>query len=81
MSDDEIIAVVQAHKAGQKIQSVYHGNHDWKDCADNDPSWNFPTYDYRVKQEQKRLWLQYCGNGMWQEKFEGQGTHFIEENK
>ena len=53
MTDDEIIAVVQAHKEGKKIQISVKGSGDW--CFfDGDPSWNFCTCDYRVAPEPRK---------------------------
>jgi len=57
MSDDEIIAVVQAHKDGKQIQ--YRGlspYHQWHNCRDNSPLWNFPDLCYRVKPEPLECW-------------------------
>lgn len=42
-----MIAVIQAHKEGKKIQGWGKGSDEWKDIPD--PSWNFDICDYRVK--------------------------------
>ena len=86
MSDDQILEVVQAHKEGKKIQVLaIHSDLGWQNC--DSPSWDFARTNYRVAPEPRKpreLWLQECtradgtGNGLWQEKFEGLGTHFRE---
>ncbi len=50
MTDDEIIAVVQAHKEGKPIQSRHMNDPYWM----NNPTefqWNFGVYEYRVAPE------------------------------
>ncbi len=38
MTDDEIIAVVQAHKEGKQIQwRIYEQDSEWVDCKKNEP--------------------------------------------
>lgn len=50
MTDDEIIAVVQAHKEGKKIQWRFCcGEQQWKDMTIHD--WDFQRNDYRVSPE------------------------------
>jgi len=68
MSDDEIIAVVTAHKEGKKIQvrSKLPGHHDWNDCA-NDPGWAFDNLDYRVAPEPQAI---YCEASVSQKRAE-----------
>jgi hypothetical protein len=58
MSDDEIIAVVQAHNEGKAIEwrpKNWKGdtNSEWKldDRGPREPDFNFYSYDYRVKRE------------------------------
>lgn len=53
MTDKEIIAVIQAHIEGKQIQFRYENSLEWLDCTDNKPSWDFSSYDYRVKPESK----------------------------
>ncbi len=50
MTDDEIIAVLQARKEGKIIQtrSHFHPLEGWQDCT---PVWDFYQNDYRVKPE------------------------------
>jgi len=58
MTTDEMIAVLQAHKEGKKIE-VYHGSPlMWEACAEQ-PPWNFGMYDYRVA---PREWWVYIDN-------------------
>lgn len=52
MTAEEIIAVVQAHEAGKKIQFREHGEVDWTDTEK--PCWNFDMFDYREKPEEKK---------------------------
>lgn len=48
MTHGEMIAVIQAHKNGERIQ--YRPRHfdEWDDCV-IDPGWNFMDFEYRVK--------------------------------
>lgn len=50
MTNDEIIEVVLAHKRGRRIQ-FRNERWDWTDCANNQPSWEFSSTDYRVAPE------------------------------
>ena len=44
-----MIAVIEAAKEGKKIQSK--PKHSLVEYADTKPTWNFDTFDYRVKPE------------------------------
>ena len=56
MTHDEMIAVIKAHKDGNKIQSTPLSVHSlWGD--DDSPMWNFALMDYRVKPEPLERWL------------------------
>lgn len=60
MTDDEIIAVVAAHKAGKRIQirpkkSYKNGSEGW--CDANHLLWNFAENEYRVKPEPRTFWV------------------------
>ena len=56
MSHDEMIAVIQAHKEGKKIQArAAMTNNDWRD-TDN-PFWDFHYLDYRVSPEPREWWV------------------------
>ncbi len=53
MTDDEIIAVVQAHKEGKAIQtrSHFHPLEGWQTC---NPIWDFYQNEYRVAPEPRK---------------------------
>jgi len=51
MSDSEIIAVVQAHKEGKKIEFTTDGD-NWYLCEN--PMWNFTKSHYRVYTEPRK---------------------------
>ena len=60
---DHMIAVMQAAKEGKAIQRRYrtHPVTDvyWKDTPK--PDWNWTSFDYRVKPEPRRVWVNmYC---------------------
>ena len=57
---DHMIAVMQAAKEGKAIQRRYRTHPDtdvyWKDTPK--PSWDWDTFDYRVKPaEPRKVWL------------------------
>ena len=52
MTDDEIIAVVQAHKEGKKIQVRSRICGSWAGCEN--PAWAFDNLDYRVAPEPRK---------------------------
>jgi hypothetical protein len=54
MTHDEMIAVIQAHKDGKKIQVKGKGVTEW--TPSDLPVWNFYMCDYRVKPEPMELW-------------------------
>ena len=52
MTHDEMIAVIQAHKEGKTIESRVRGIGGAKWVTLNEePSWQFSEYDYRIKPE------------------------------
>ncbi len=53
MTDDEIIALVQAHKDGKKIECRYEHEPDngWREFASKISDWDFVTYEYRIATE------------------------------
>lgn len=66
MSDDEIIAVVQAHKEGKQIEYKIRGSESHVWLSSVAPAWNFYDYDYRVKPEPRKLrewWIHKGGYG------------------
>ncbi len=71
LSDDQIIAVVQAHKEGKKIQWSYPIALIWEEMPPVwDGRWDFKTFIYRVAPEpsKPREWnLVYKGSGTFRE--------------
>ena len=70
MTNDEIIAVVQAHKEGKKIERRLRNSITALWLLAPDPVWNFNEHDYRVALEPRKpreLVLIYKGNGTWKE--------------
>lgn len=56
MTDDEIIAVVKAHKEGKAIQFRLHGSREaWR--VAHFPTWSFEGVEYRVKPEPLVCWV------------------------
>lgn len=57
MSIDEMIAVLQAAKAGKQIQSRDSRCSEWQNV--NHSAWHFAYYEYRVKPEPRewRVWI------------------------
>lgn len=55
MTDDEIIAVVTAHRDGKTVQCRLRGGHSeiW---VNKNTEWDFSTKDYRVKPEPREWW-------------------------
>ena len=56
---DYMIAVLQAAKEGKTIQYGARRNRgtdkNWGDASN--PIWDWATYDYRVKPEPRRIWV------------------------
>jgi len=48
MTHDEMVAVIEHHKNGGEVEYSYQDKGIWSDCFS--PSWNFDTYDYRIKE-------------------------------
>jgi hypothetical protein len=53
MTTEEKIAVLTAYKNKEQIQEWRQGTEHWEDT--DDPSWDFDTFDYRVKQVPKEF--------------------------
>lgn len=49
MTDEEIIAVVTAHKEGKTIEVTSKGELNWE--VTSNPCWDFVCFDYRIKPE------------------------------
>lgn len=55
MTHDEMIAVIEHHKNGGKIEVRYKGRgRVWE--SDENPLWNFYCFDYRIKSEPVERW-------------------------
>lgn len=62
MTHDEMIAVIQAHKEGKKLQVLYSLTASWEDISN--PSFNFSVCKYRVKPEPKTIYVNEYTSGM-----------------
>ena len=78
MTDSEIIAVVQAHKEGKKIQGRVLRTSQWYQNGIDDKwvdlsigvDWNFKDTQYRVAPEPRKpreMFLVYNGSNTWKE--------------
>ena len=57
MTDEEIIAVIQANMRGERIQrNAYSSVDSWNDIIGCNPVWNFGAYRYRVKPKLLEAW-------------------------
>ena len=56
MTHEEMIAVIQHHKNGGKVEYKHCDNAVYVD--DMRPSWDFSAFDYRAKPEPTTLWLE-----------------------
>ena len=59
MTHDEMIAVIQHHKNGGKVQ--FNPDNEWFDVAE--PTWNFYSVDYRAKPEPQVIYADFNDNG------------------
>lgn len=64
MTHDEMIAVIQAHKDGKKLEYRTKGMVGWDDVTN--VVWSFHSTDYRVKPEPRTFWVNVYPTG---EKF------------
>jgi len=61
---EEKIAVMQAHAKGKSIQCLYHADRVkslWMDVPQ--PSWNWSSFDYRVKPEPEEIGILFNSRG------------------
>ena len=58
MTPDEMIAVIQAHQRGEKIQFRDFSAKEWQDTYI--PAWDFGSCEYRVKPEPKPCVIRYA---------------------
>lgn len=61
MTHDEMIAVIQHHKNGGKVECKHKDETKWLHASN--PWWNFEEYDYRAKPEPLVLWAE-ISNGI-----------------
>jgi hypothetical protein len=62
MTHDEMIAVIEHHKNGGKVEYNYHSDDRWT-MVDGEPLWNFAKHNYRIKPEPMTLWLEISESG------------------
>ena len=65
---DEMIAVLEAFKRGEKIECFTRIHNDWRPV--DEPSWNFGNINYRIaptkpKKVKLEAWLMPHGNLVW----------------
>lgn len=71
MTNQEIIAVVEASESGKEIQFRDKRTENWLDCK-LAPEWNFASREYRVKPEPPKprdFWLALYGSGVKPDAF------------
>jgi hypothetical protein len=61
MTHDEMIAVIQRHKNGGKIEYRLKADVTWKDAGS--PWWDFDRFDYRAKPEPMVVYVEFHSNG------------------
>lgn len=61
MTVDQMIAVLQAHKEGKKIECNTYDGGGWQ--LTTSPMWDFLLYDYRIKQEPREFFIVLDGQG------------------
>jgi hypothetical protein len=50
MTHDEMIAVIEHHKNGGKVEYMSRAENTWT-LVSGEPLWNFAAHDYRIKPE------------------------------
>jgi hypothetical protein len=65
MTHDEMIAVIQHHKDGGKVQwqLISASKAEWRDCYNDAFAWDFNQYNYRAKPKPLVLWVAVRENG------------------
>ena len=58
MTNEEIIAVIQAHANGEVIESRSNPAGIDQFTENQDPGWNFSAFDYRAKPEARELFVE-----------------------
>jgi len=79
MTHNEMIAVIEAHRDGKRIE--FH-NKDWDDVTrwnfTDKPRWDFSVNDYRIAVEPRRCWVRWCGAKLQVVEFvEGDNTESL----
>lgn len=57
MTHDQMIAVIAHHRDGGEVEYKHVDNTDDDYTLDPSPSFDFVTFDYRVKPEPRSLWI------------------------
>jgi len=78
MTTKEMIAVMQAYIDGKKIQIADKGCKDWENYI-GEPLWDWDTFDYRIKPEEKPKKMTNRQLAEWLAK--GNGEHSYGEGK
>ena len=65
MTHDEMIAVIQAQKDGQKIQWRLKGAANWREDYEDasGPAFNFYSNEYRIKPKSRDWWIDFIRDG------------------
>lgn len=64
MTHDEMIAVIEHHKHGGKVECKSKDGGLWKEVTTKiGPAWDFYSYDYRAKPEPLAIWAEIIENG------------------
>jgi hypothetical protein len=58
MTHDEMIAVIQHHRDGGKVESKKSNDSQWEELLE--PHWNFSACDYRPKPEPMTIYAEIC---------------------
>jgi hypothetical protein len=56
MTHDEMVAVIEHHKNGGKVQYSVDAGETWHDAISH--AWNFGSLRYRIKPEPMTIWLE-----------------------
>lgn len=64
MTHDEMIAVIEHHKNGGKVEYKHKDEAVWKEITNKiGPAWHFYFYDYRAKPEPQVIYADFNDNG------------------
>jgi len=59
MSPDEMIAVIQAHKEGKRIECGNKKDNVWGTWTLEAHHMNFQAFDYRIAREPRKCWVKW----------------------